>query len=506
MREISGDASTSDLRGVAARGAVVTIAGQAGKFLIQIVALVVLARLLSPEVFGLYAMLAVVFGIAEVMRDFGLSSAVIQAQTITDKQLSSLFWINVLLGLALGAGCVMAAFPLAAYFDSPELVHPCQLLGAVVILNGVSTQFRAIMTRRLQFGAIALVDIAGALAGLCLVLTGAAMGWEIWALVAQQIVQAVVIVGLNILFCRWRPSLSIRAQNMRPLLLFGWNVGCTQLVNYASRNVDSILVGRFFGSHQLGIYDRAYQLLTLPLNQISTPATKVAFPVLSRVQDDHARFDRYAQASQRVLLNTVAVVFVYASFMAVPLIAIVLGNKWSGVAPIFQVLAIGGIAQAGLFAYYWIFLAKGLSGASLRYTLVSKSVLIVSIVIGSHWGVYGIALGYSIGVVLSWPIAVLWLRRITNAPVIAMAKTALRIIATYLVAGVCALAVVQAGGADSDLAQLATGGATYIVALAVLYSVVPTFRRDVKEVRSIVNNIRTKGNNRNTLARKAASL
>ncbi len=179
---------------------------------------------------------------------------------------------------------------------------------------------------------------------------------------------------------------------MKPLLAFGGGLVGAQLLNYASRNVDSIVIGKVFGAQSLGYYNRAFQLMLLPLNQINAPSTRVALPTLSRLQDQPARFGEFISFGQTVLLNIVSFVLGFSVAQATDVIAVALGPQWAPTVPLFQILAVAGFFQAAAFATYWVFLSQGLTTPYLWYTIWTRPFVIAAIVLGALWGVQGVAL------------------------------------------------------------------------------------------------------------------
>ncbi|MDV6314524.1 lipopolysaccharide biosynthesis protein [Gordonia amicalis] len=481
--------SKANIRQQAARGAVATLIGQAARFLIQLAGIIALSRILGPTAVGLFATLAVIVGLGELLRDFGLSSAVIQAENVTKSQSTNLFWVNTCLGLGLAAVCAAFAPLVAKFYGEAQLTMACVAIGSVFAFGGIGTQFRAQLSRNLKFTTIAVIDVISPLVGLVAGVAVALANGGFWALVVQQITVSLVAMVLVVIASSWVPGLPVRGVEMRALITFGWNVGCTQLVNFVSKNLDTVVIGRFFGAEQLGLYNRAYQLLTVPLTQLSTPATKVAFPVLSRLRGDPERYVKYLLSGQQSLLHVVLFFFTYTIAVAPQMIEIALGSEWSGVVPIYQILAVSGLVQTASYATYWVFLSEGLTGSSLRFTLLSRSCLIACVLIGSMWGVTGVAAGYTIAIVVAWPCGLWWLKRASaSAPVGLMGSNAIRIFVIYVVAGVCAYGVSRV-----VLGTWVTIGVSLIVYLAFLgcaVAAVPSFRSDLRTIYSFRTMVR----------------
>ncbi|WP_018988203.1 lipopolysaccharide biosynthesis protein [Aromatoleum toluclasticum] len=477
---VAASPPSAPLGRLAARGALLTMSGQACKILLQFGGIVVLARLLSPGDYGLLAMVTAIVGIGEVLRDFGLSSAAVQAPSVSAAQRSNLFWINSAIGLLLALAVFAAAPAIAAFYGQPALQPIAQALAPTFLLNGFATQFRAQLNRDMRFGRLAVAEVGGQAFGLAAGVTLALRGHGHWALVAQQLGQALATLLLLAVTSGWRPGLPSRGADMGAFLRYGSNLMGTQLVVYASRNIDALLIGQRFGAELLGLYNRAYQLLMLPLNQINVPATSIALPVLSRLNDDPARYARFLLHGQSVMLHATVAIFAFACAQAEPLIVLVLGPQWAAAVPIFQILAAGGAFQVAAQASYWVFLSKGLTGSNLRFTLVSRVLLIAGIVFGAQWGTQGVATAYSLGVALAWLGGLVWLRG-SGAPVAAMGGNALRAMLAY---GLCGLAsaALSLTWASSLGGRLAVGAGTMLAAFLLLLALWPAFRRSVTDV------------------------
>ncbi|MCW2004371.1 PST family polysaccharide transporter [Xanthomonas arboricola] len=468
----------------AAGGAAVTMIGQSAKMIVQFGGIVLLARLLTPYDYGLMAMVTAIVGVAEILRDFGLSSAAIQAKHVSREQRDNLFWINSGIGLVLSVVVYAAAQWIANFYHEPVLVTISQALAVTFLLNGMTTQYRAHLSRGLQFGQVALSDVGAQVLGLVAGVAAALLGWGYWALVLQQVVQALVNLVIAVACARWLPRGYRKDAPMRTFLSFGWNLMAAQLLGYASRNIGQVIIGARTGADALGLYNRAFQLLMMPLNQINAPATSVALPVLSQLQDERERFDAFLLRGQTVMVHLIVALFAFACALALPLIVLVLGEQWREAVPLFQVLTIGGIFQAVAYAAYWVFLAKGLMRQQLVYSLVGRVLLIACILVGSVWGVMGVAVGYSLGLLLLWPLSLVWIGKISNAPALRLFNNGLRAIVGYGLAGVAAYYAAQWIGGPL-WKQLLAGSGAMLVGCVLVFLVWPAFWRDVLSILDI---------------------
>ncbi|WP_166805965.1 oligosaccharide flippase family protein [Cryobacterium sp. TMT1-3] len=475
-------ASTAGLGRTAGRGASTTLVGQLIRIGVQLGGIVVLGRLLDPSDYGLVASVAAIIGVGEVLRNFGLSSAAIQVRDLSRHQKDNLFWINSLIGLALMLLAVLCSPLIATLYGDERLVLLTQVLAGTFLLNGLATQFRADLNRNFHFKALAGSEIGAQVGGLTVGVVMALNGFGYWALAGQQISQGILTLLILVSITRWFPGWYHRRAPMRHLMMFGSNLAGTQLLGYASRNTDSIVIGATLGAGPLGLYNRAFQLLLLPLNQINGPSTRVALPVLARLQDDPPKYDRFILLGQTIMLHAVTIVLAFSCAQALPIISIALGSNWLGSAPIFQILAIAGFFEAAAYATYWVFLSKGVTKQNLYFALCTRPLLVAFVLLGSFWGVYGVAAGYSLGVALIWPIGLWWISRVTNAPTRAMFLAGVRAILGYGFATGVSWAAVQWIPIELPFARIALGGVALLAAIGVVMLIWPIFRRDVRSI------------------------
>lgn len=488
----NGDSTHEGLGARAARGAAITLGAQGAKILVQVASVVVLARLLTPHDYGLIAMVVAIIGVGEIFRDFGLSSAAIQARTLSHNQRSNLFWINTGIGVALTAAVFASAGLLALVYGEAELIPIAQTLSLTFLLNGLATQYRADLVRNLRFASLARADVVAPAVALAAAIVAAVGGLGFWALVVQQLTQALTLFLLLAVAARWLPALPRRNVPMRGLLRFGWNLVASQLVGYISNNLDSVLIGLRFGAGPLGIYNRAFQLLMTPLGQIRSPLTTVALPVLTRLADDDRRFGNYVAQGQLALGYSVVAVLGIAVSTAEPVTLLFLGERWIEVAPILRLLAVAGIFQILAFVGYWVYVSRGLTGELLRYSLVSAAIKVTCILVGSLWGVIGIAAGYALAPALSWPISLWWLSRRTTIPVRRLYSGAFRILTMVVIASAASATAAVAVEGWGSVVQVLLACAVQTAVYGTAAWLVPHIRRDLAGVLGMIRMVRAR--------------
>ena len=471
----------TNLGDAAARGASVTLATQAARVILQLASVVLLARLLSPRDFGLVAMVTAVIGIADLVRDFGLSSAAVQSKTLSDDERTNLFWVNLCLGLSCTVVVLIAQPLIVAGYGEPRIAPIILSLACVFTISGANTQFRSDLTRRMRFFAISMSDIAAQSAGIVVAVTLALLGHGLWALVFQQLTVAICALTINIVNVRWLPGLPKRHVSLRRFFRFGSGLFATQVITYLTKNVDNIAIGAMYGPISLGFYGRAYQLLMMPLNQINAPMTNVALPVLSRIQHDDEAYQRYLERAQLVGCYLTTTLFAVAAGLSVPVVAVLFGPKWSAVAPIFAILAIGGVFRSVAQIAYWIYLSRGKTGAQLKLILWTRPIMIGIILGGLPWGPVGVAVGHGIAYFLYWLVSLIAVGRAASVDSARLLRNARRSI-LYVSAPTGVAAYLATFIPVPSIVQILLGVIFAVGYLAVVAALVPIVRSDAAMV------------------------
>lgn len=381
----------------ASRGVIQTLGGQWGKTAIQLISTVVLARLLDPSDFGLLAMVTAIVGVADLVRDFGLTGAIVQARKMSETIWRSVLWLSVCLGI-IGTIVIAASAPLiAALYDEQRLIVLTLAVAPTLFVNSLCMPLQAKVQRDLKFGVLANIDVFSMLVGVVGSVIAGLLGWGVWSLVVLQ--GGALLYRVIALWVAARPRFG-RPQISReviPLVTTGGSIFGVQLLNYAARNVDNLVVGQQLGAGALGQYSRAYSLFLLPLQQLNGPLGRVALPVLSSLQDDGERYRRYVRGALLVIGYLTLPTFAVLSALAAPLVELLLGPQWTSTAMILSLLSIAGIAQGIGNVQGWIYISLGRVHRQLIYYVVTRPIVIASFFVGIWWGgVNGLALLYGL--------------------------------------------------------------------------------------------------------------
>ena len=469
----------------ASRGVAVTMGGLWGRTLVQMLSTIVLARLLDPADFGLVAMVMAIVGVADLVRDFGMTGAILQAKRLSDRLWSSLLWFSVALGGVLMLLVAAAAPLIAALYDEQRLVVLTLAIAPTLLVNGLAMPMQAKVQRDLRFGTLANIDVIAMVVGVAGSIGAALAGWGVWSLV--------VLAGLGQVYrliALWvaarprfgRPRID---REVLPLISTGGSIFGVQALNYAARNLDNVIIGAQLGPAALGQYSRAYSLFLLPLQQLTGPLGRVALPVLSSLQDDGDRYRRYVRAAVLVIGYLSLPTYAVLAAVSGPLVELLLGPQWNEAATIFSILAIAGVAQAIGNVQGWLYITLGRAHRQLVYYVVTRPIIIGGFFVGIWWaGMNGLALVYGITTVLLLVPGFALAIRGTFVTAGDIARPILRPALLAPLAFAAAWTAVSLLPLPTLLALLVGGVAGAVPMLAAL--AIPAYRRDARQIMAFV--------------------
>jgi O-antigen/teichoic acid export membrane protein len=392
-----------DLKERAIRGAVAKVFAQATNFTIRVGSLVVLARLLSPGDFGIIGMVTALTGVFNLFKDFGLSAATVQRPDVTDEQISTLFWFNIVFGAALASFLIVMAPVVVRFYHEPRLLWVTIVLATAFIFNAAGVQHSALLQRQMRFTALARVDVISLVVSTSIGLSMAVLGFKYWALVAAAVSLPLVTTFGLWLTTGWIPGRPRARVGLRSMMHFGSTLTLISIIIYIAYNSDKVLLGRFWGAAVLGIYGRAFQLINIPTDNLNSAVGEVAFSALSRVQDDAASFKNYFLKSYSLVLALTIPITIAVALFAPDLIFILLGPKWKEAVPIFRLLAPTILVFALINPIGWLMFSLGMVGRSLKASLVFAPTVIASYAIAMRYGPKAVAFAYS-AVMILWAV------------------------------------------------------------------------------------------------------
>ena len=360
----------------------------------QFVTSVVLARVLGPDSYGVIGAATIYITLTALLMDQGLASALIQRPTLSGWAPGAAASLNIASGVVLAAATWVSAPWVAAFFSVPQLMPILHLLGAGLIVKSLAIAPRAMQARHLTFRAIAVADVAGSAVGSVLGVAAALAGAGPTSVVFQ-VIGADVVIATVLLWSARGPVPNLRLGELRVLVPYGSRVMATNGIAYFSRNIDNILVGRVLGVVALSYYAMAYRVLVIPVQMIGQTVSRVMFPVFSRQASRRELLgDSLLRAMEMLAIVTIPLMTLLA-VASHEVIRIVLGAEWLPAAPLLSVLAVAGARETVMYVSGPLIKASGRVRLLVRYELFATTVQVGGIVIGLHFGVFGVALGYT---------------------------------------------------------------------------------------------------------------
>jgi len=368
------------------------IARQITLFLVS----VALARLLTPQDYGLIAMAMFVVAFVGIFARTGMAEALVQRPDVSVQAWSSVYWLGVAIGCLLSL-LVWLLAPVASWFFRDDRVVPLlRALGCLPLVAATGATQRAWLTKHLRFRVIAQIEWCGVFVGGVAGLSLAAIGWGVWSLVWANLLAAAAPAVLFYVCCPWRPTWHLQGFEVRRALRFGVGLQGFAIVNFFNRRLDDALIGRYLGPLALGYYERAYGLMLYPIQSVAGVVCGVMFPALSEIGDDLPRF-RVAYLRAVSYIATVAFPTMLGLLVTAPeAIDVVYGRQWTPLVPILQVLCMVGVLQSVGATTGNIFMARARTGLMFVWGVVAAAVIYPSFFIGVHWGVMGVAVAYAV--------------------------------------------------------------------------------------------------------------
>ena len=433
----------------------------------RLIVSVVLARLLTPEAFGVVAVAMTTIVALEIVKDLGTGAAVIQRPAVDQRLLSSVFYLNIVAGLV-AAGLMVAGAPLiAAFFDVPDATPVVRAFALVLAIGGLTQVHHAMLRRSMRFNAVAAVEMTAALTNGVLSIALALLGLGVWSMVWGNVAGAVVGSVIAWLRSGWKPSRMFGIAPLKEIAGFSAHTAGYNVTTFLLQNTDKLLVGRWLGTAPLGIYSLAQRTISYPLESISRVLMTVLFPAFARAQDDDELLRKgYTRAAGAVAFVTLPVM-VGAAVVAEPLVRTVLTDKWEPLISLLWFMAPAGALGALLSCVNTLYSAKGRADWMFRWGLASGTFTLAAFALGLQWGLQGLAVAYLGVMVVQVPVGYAIVLRLVHMRLRTMGRALAPYFAmTALMAGATWATVAGLARADAEshwqlLAGVAAGVVVY---------------------------------------------
>lgn len=358
----------------------------------------ILARLLTPKDYGLFAMSLAVISFLELFQEFGFGVAIIQRQNISRQQLNTMFWIVFTASLAIVVVAFLGAGLAATFYREPQLIWMVRILSFIFLLNSLGMVPYNLLTKEIDFKHRSLAEGFGVVtsAGVAIIL--AYLSYGVWALVLGQLARAVVRNISVAIFCGWVPGFEISLSGMKGIMKFGLQVAGASGMSTLSEVANTSIIGRFLGGSDLGFYSMADGLgKSNPLHRLSTAVIQqLSFPIFSKLQHDTEQLRKYFLRITKYLAVISFPLQIGMALVAKDLIHVLLSEKWLPMVRILQIFSLGGIFLIFPLPSASVLFARGKSDVLLRFSGISGFVLVIAFFIGSQFGLNGVAVGWII--------------------------------------------------------------------------------------------------------------
>ncbi len=352
---------------------------------------IILARLLAPRDFGVFAVTSIFTGLASNLANIGLGAALVQRQQINESHRRTMFAVNLTTSSIIVV-LLIGVSPWVGIYFQHELAGPILCLVAFnFIITSLGSVSFSLLSRELRFRPISIIETCSMVVHAAIAVIMALRGHGIWSIAWGGIGQSLFRAAMLLLIGGWVPRVGWNRQAFRELISFGAALTGKRLLNYCAANVDYFVIGRVLGPSSLGFYTRAYSLMTLPRTQLSRVIMSVLFPAFSRIQDDNQRL---IAGYERVVLATALISFPFLMGLLVTapvFIGFVYGEKWLPTVPPLQIMCVAGMMKSVSTFVGSIINAKGEVMAEIRRQAIYFALLIGGTWFGSRWGISGVA-------------------------------------------------------------------------------------------------------------------
>lgn len=376
----------TSLRKTVAKGVLWNGFGNVSSQVLQFSTSIILMRLLHPSDYGLLSMAMICTGFAGIFNEFGLGAAIVQRENITKRQLSSIFWLNLINGFLFTSLLFFASHPISLFFHTPELKKVLRGLSFNFLIGGIGIVPGALLQKNMRFEWISKINIIGTIIGGLTGIWMALHGWRALSLVGQSLSALLVIVFLRFIITGWLPAFMFSWKDLKSVFSFSFFLTAYNTIDYWSRRFDDLVIGKFIGSNALGVYSRAYYLMLMPISQFFSIVGGTILPALSSIQSDKRRVKASYLESIQILSFFVFPIISFLIFASDNFVLGLLGKKWQDAIPILRILGFAGFPLMLSVSASWIFVSMGKTKQLFKWGVINSTTIILAVLIGFQFG------------------------------------------------------------------------------------------------------------------------
>lgn len=363
--------------------------GQGITFLVGLV----LARLLSPEEYGLIAIITIFISVFNSIVDSGFSNALIRKQDATEVDYNTVFYTNLVISAVLSTALFFGAPLIADFFARPQLTPLTQAMSSIVVINAFSIVQNIRLTKNIDFKTKTKVSLIASIVSGVVGIAMAFGGFGVWSLVAQQISRQLLNSVFLWIFNKWLPRLIFSWKSFKEMFDFGWKLLVSGLINTLWTEIYQVVIGKFYQPQTLGQYTRAQQFSSIFSSNLTSIIQRVSYPVLSQLQDDK---ERLKSGYKRIIKITMLVSFVLMlglAAIAKPMILVLIGDKWLPAVPFLQILCFNMMLYPLHSINLNMLQVQGRSDLCLKLEIVKKFIGLGPLCLGIFVNIYYMLIG-----------------------------------------------------------------------------------------------------------------
>jgi PST family polysaccharide transporter len=408
-----------------------SLSGQVGGQLVRVGTILILARFfLAPSDFGLVNIFVAITGFSKILIDFGFSQALVQKKEVSQEDYSTVFWTNIVICTLVTVGLILFASRIAGFYKIPKLYNIILILSPLYFFEGLISVQRLMLQKELNFKVLSSVEFISILTAGILSCFMGYTGYGIWSLVAFYLCTPVVTAGILWFFAgNWRPNFVYSIDSLKGIFNFSMYLLGNSTLNYWSRNIDKVLVGKYIGETALGYYSQAYSLVLIPVSNFSNSLSRVMFPAFSEMQGDNEMLPKiFVQVSKAVLFINLPV-FLILNLAAEPFVNTLLGEKWLSMTSVLRIFAFVGLMMSIRTIHSIVFMSQNRNDLLLKINLVFRIFMILGFLYFTRKGIEKTALWLLFSMVLSYFSTAFFSCRILNIGFLSFARDHFKTIA-----------------------------------------------------------------------------
>lgn len=400
---------------------------------IQFVFAILIARILTPEDYGIVAMPLIFLALAQVFIDSGFSNALVRKPDLREEDLSTAFYFNIMVGIVCYGVLFFASPWIADFYQTPILANLLKFTALSTLFNPLCAVQQAVLTKEIDFKSQAKVTVSAAIISGIVGLYLASTGFGVWALVFQQVSSSLIRTVALWIVSKWRPKTGWSRESFRYLWGYGSKIMGVGILDTVFNNIYPLVIGKFYTAKDLGDYTRAQQFVDLPINNVTGILQRVSFPVLSSIQNQD---ERLRANYLRMLRTTAFIMFplmLGIAVLAKPLVLVFLGEKWLGCVLLLQILCVAKIWTPINAVNLNLLQVKGRSDIFLRLELIKKAIIVLTMIVTIPRGIVWMVSGTVFTTFIAFIINTLATKRLANVDLLMQVKEFIPTLAITLI-------------------------------------------------------------------------